>query len=586
MLKKLNYIFSRKEKLKIFGLLLMIIIGSFLQLLGVTAFMPFIEVIMNPDEIHNSTLMFTVYQKLNLSSTDVFLALMAVTIIVVYIFKNVYLGILQNCILKFSYKTRMTLAVRLLTTYVNEPYTFHLTKNIAELQRILQVDTNQFMQLINSSLQFISEVTVCIVIGLYLFDTSHSITLIVLGALVVCLALFMFVSKKVSTKLGKQNQMYNARLFQWINQSLGGIKEVKVLHREDFFIDSYRTNYKKLIWGARVNELLAAIPKYIMEAATITGLLVAIMLKTFFGFAGNETSDFIPQLAVFAVAAFQLLPSAGKLNAFANSIMYSIPSLDSIYSDLKEVENFTLNRKQPEQNTEQKCFTDCIHIDHISYCYPNVEQPVLKDVEFKIPIGSTVALIGSSGAGKTTLADVILGLLEPSSGRIMADDMDIYQNLYQWHKQLGYIPQTIYLSDDTIRNNVAFGISESEINDDMIWTALEKAQLTDFVKNLPQGLDTYVGDRGVRLSGGQRQRIGIARALYHDPAILVLDEATSALDNETEQAVMDSIEKLRGEKTMLIIAHRLTTLKNADYIYEVVDGKVIERNKEDVLREA
>lgn len=586
MIKKLNYIFDRKEKWKIFGLLLMIIVGSFLQLLGVTAFMPFIEVIMNPDKIRESALMYMIYQKLNLSSTDVFLALMSVAIIFIYIFKNVYLGILQNFILKFSYQTRMKLSVRLLTTYVNEPYTFHLGKNIAELQRILQVDTNQFMQLVNSSLQFISEITVCIIIGLYLFDTSHSITVVVLGALVVCLSLFILVSKKISTKLGKQNQMYNARLFQWINQSLGGIKEVKVLHREDFFIDSYKTNYKKLIWGARINELLSAIPKYIMEAATITGLLVAIMLKTFFGFAGKETGDFIPQLAVFAVAAFQLLPSAGKLNAFANSIMYSIPSLDSIYKDLKEVEHFAPGKKPDEQISEKKEFTDCIYVDHITYCYPNVAQPVLKDVELKIPIGSTVALIGSSGAGKTTLADVILGLLEPSSGRIMADDMDVYKNLCQWHRQLGYIPQTIYLSDDTIRNNIAFGISESEIDDDKVLSALEKAQLTNFINTLPDGLNTFVGDRGVRLSGGQRQRIGIARALYHDPAILVLDEATSALDNETEQAVMESIEKLRGEKTMLIIAHRLTTIKNADYIYEVADGKAVARAKEDVLREA
>lgn len=583
MIKKLNYIFDRKEKLKIFGLLIMIIIGSFVQLLGVTAFMPFIQIIMTPEKIQESALMYGIYQWLNLPSTDAFLALMSGIIIFIYIFKNVFLAILQNCILKFSYQTRMKLSVRLLTTYINEPYTFHLSKNIAELQRILQVDTNQFMQLVNNSLQFISEVTVCIVIGLYLFDTSHSITVIVLGALAICLALFMLVSKKVSTKLGKQNQMYNARLFQWINQSLGGIKEVKVLHRENFFIDSYRTNYKKLIWGARVNELLSALPKYIMEAVSITGLLVAIIVKMFWGYAGNEPSDFIPQLAVFAVAAFQLLPSAGKLNAFANNIMYSIPSLDSIYSDLREVEHALESNKKLTETFEKPEFTDCIHINHISYCYPNVEKPVLQDVDFKIPIGSTVALIGSSGAGKTTLADVILGLLEPSSGHIMADNMDIYKHLSQWHRQLGYIPQTIYLSDDTIRNNIAFGIAPSDIDDEKVYAALTKAQLTDFIHTLPEGLDTFVGDRGVRLSGGQRQRIGIARALYHDPAILILDEATSALDNETEQAVMDSIEKLRGEKTMLIIAHRLTTIKNADYIYEVTDGKAILRTKEEVL---
>jgi len=340
MIQKLRYIFNRKDKIKIFFLMIMIIIGSFLQLLGVTAFMPFIEIVMEPGKIFETEITAMVYQRLNLSSTDVFLAIMAVAIIGVYIIKNIYLSILQNSILKFSYRTRMNLAVRLLTTYMHEPYIFNLGKNIAELQRSLQVDTNQFMMLVNNTLQIVAEAMVCIVIGLYLFDTSHSITGAVLGLMVVCLGLFLFISKKVSTK------RYNALLFQWINQSLGGIKEVKVLQREDFFIDSYRKNYKKLIRGARINELLSAVPRYIMEAVCITGLLVAVIIKMFFGFAGKEVSDFIPQLAVFAVASFQLLPAIGKMNAFANSIMYCLPSLDMIYNDLREIEkmpeNFTV----------------------------------------------------------------------------------------------------------------------------------------------------------------------------------------------------------------------------------------------------
>lgn len=585
MIQKLRYIFNRKDKIKIFFLMIMIIIGSFLQLLGVTAFMPFIEIVMEPGKIFETEITAMVYQRLNLSSTDVFLAIMAVAIIGVYIIKNIYLSILQNSILKFSYRTRMNLAVRLLTTYMHEPYIFHLGKNIAELQRSLQVDTNQFMMLVNNTLQIIAEAMVCIVIGLYLFDTSHSITGAVLGLMAVCLGLFLFISKKVSTKLGEENQRYNALLFQWINQSLGGIKEVKVLQREEFFIDSYRKNYKKLIRGARINELLSAVPRYIMEAVCITGLLVAVIIKMFFGFAGKEVSDFIPQLAVFAVASFQLLPAIGKMNAFANSIMYCLPSLDMIYNDLREIEKMPENLQPAKREGKKRTFQNGIHVEHVTYQYPGAERPVLKDVDINIPIGSTVALIGASGAGKTTLADIILGLLPPCEGRIMADDMNVYDDLAEWHRHLGYIPQSIYLSDDTIRNNIAFGIPEAEIDEKKIKAALEKAQLTEFVDSLEKGADTFVGDRGVRLSGGQRQRIGIARALYHDPDILVLDEATSALDNETEQAVMEAIESLQGTKTMIIIAHRLTTIRNADAIYEIGEGIAVKREKDEVIKE-
>ena len=256
-----------------------------------------------------------------------------------------------------------------------------------------------------------------------------------------------------------------------------------------------------------------------------------------------------------------------------------------VFFEGKTVGLFALShlKNELEGKTENWKFMKGVFAEHITYHYPDSDTEVLHDITLEIPKGKTVALIGPSGAGKTTLADIILGLLPPVSGVVRMDDKNIYENLRSWRQKLGYIPQSIYLSDDTIRNNVAFGIYEDQIDDDAIWKALEKAQLKDFVQGLEKGLDTYVGDRGVRLSGGQRQRIGIARALYHDPEILVLDEATSALDSSTEQAVMESIESLQGLKTMVIIAHRLTTIKNADLIYEVVEGKVIQRKKEDIL---
>ena len=582
MVKKLRYVFDRKDKIKLVGLAILIVIGSVLELLAVAVFNPFIEVLMQTSSIEDDSFLKLFFTHIHLNGIEQYLVVLSALIAVIYLVKNIYLSFLQNVILSFSYTTRMNLATRLLTTYMNEPYTFHLSKNIAEMQRCLQSDTSQFMSLINSCLQLTVEMVTCLALAAYLFHTSHSITVVIGVLLLLCIGLFFMISKKVSSRLGRQNENYNAKLFQWINQSLGGIKELKILQREEYFIDSYKTNYKKLIWGARVNELIAALPKYIVETVAMVGLVFAIIIKLLFGHGALET--FIPQIAVFAVAAFRLLPSVGRVNAYINSIMYNKASLDMIYDDLKEIDSEPVQEIEWQEKKEKWIFTKGVTVEHVSYHYPDSDVEVLHDISLEIPKGKTVALIGPSGAGKTTLADIILGLLPPVSGVVRMDQHNVYENLRSWREKLGYIPQSIYLSDDTIRNNVAFGIYEAQIDDNAIWKALEKAQLKEFVQGLENGLDTYVGDRGVRLSGGQRQRIGIARALYHDPEILVLDEATSALDSSTEQAVMESIESLQGLKTMIIIAHRLTTIKNADLVYEVSGGNVTLRDKNEVIR--
>lgn len=582
MVKKLRYVFDRKDKIKLVGLAILMVIGSVLELLAVAVFNPFIEVLMQTSSIEDDSFLKLFFTHIHLNGIEQYLVVLSALIAVIYLVKNIYLSFLQNVILSFSYTTRMNLATRLLTTYMNEPYTFHLSKNIAEMQRCLQSDTSQFMSLINSCLQLTVEMVTCLALAAYLFHTSHSITVVIGVLLLLCIGLFFMISKKVSSRLGRQNENYNAKLFQWINQSLGGIKELKILQREEYFIDSYKTNYKKLIWGARVNELTAALPKYIVETVAMVGLVFAIIIKLLFGHGALET--FIPQIAVFAVAAFRLLPSVGRVNAYINSIMYNKASLDMIYDDLKEIDSEPVQEIEWQEKKEKWIFTKGVTVEHVSYHYPDSDVEVLHDISLEIPKGKTVALIGPSGAGKTTLADIILGLLPPVSGVVRMDQHNVYENLRSWREKLGYIPQSIYLSDDTIRNNVAFGIYEAQIDDNAIWKALEKAQLKEFVQGLENGLDTYVGDRGVRLSGGQRQRIGIARALYHDPEILVLDEATSALDSSTEQAVMESIESLQGLKTMIIIAHRLTTIKNADLVYEVSGGNVTLRDKNEVIR--
>lgn len=579
MYKKLSYIFSKRDKYKIALLLCIMVAGSFLELLGVAVFQPFVNIIMMPDSIQENPYLARIYQMFGCSTAESFLTVVALGIIVIYVVKNVYLWVEQNLIMKFTYGMQQKLSTRLLTTYLSEPYTFHLNKNIAELQRSMQEDTGLFTQVLMHTLQLVAEVVVCIVLGVYLFTVSNSITVVIVGLLILCVVLFTKITKRFTEQLGKEAQVYKGKLYQWVNQSLGGVKEVKVLNREEFFVSSYKKYYGLYIKGVRINRLLSITPKYMVEAVCMTGLLIAIIIKLNFGH--GELENFIPQLATFAVAAFRLLPSVGRINEHVNNILYAVPSVDLIYGDLKGIEDY--QESKGEEEGKEWSFEHGITAKHITYAYPNTDTNVLEDASCVIPKGKTVAFIGSSGAGKTTMADIILGLLAPQRGKILVDDIDVFKNLTMWHHQIGYIPQVIYLSDDTIRNNIAFGIHEDQIDEEAVRTALKKAQLAEFVDTLPDGLDTIVGDRGVRLSGGQRQRIGIARALYHDPEILVLDEATSALDNETETAVMEAIESLQGSKTMIIIAHRLTTIQNADIIYEVGDGKVTERSKEYVF---
>ncbi len=574
MLKKLNDIFSKTDKIKIGILMIIVVIGSFLELLSVSIFSPFIDLIMNPEALEESTMLSFVYDAFSIKSMQSFLALVAGGIILIYVVKNIYIIVEKNAIYKFSYRIQRTISTRLLKAYIKEPYTFHLNNNISVLQRSMQEDTDQFTKGIIHVMEMIAEVCVCVAIGVYLYITSKSITIIVAGLLLICLVVFSYISKRYSSEWGRQGQQHKSKIYQWMNQSLGGIKEIKVLNREKVFIDNYDNYYGKYVRVLRLNRLIGVVPKYIIEMVSMTGLLLAIIFKIYFG--QKELAEFVPQLAVFAVAAFRLLPSVGKINEHLSAVLYAMPSLDLIYHDLEEIKQLTIAEQKWDEDWK---FKEKIEIKNVSYTYPDGETAVIDAASFVIERGKTVAFVGASGAGKSTMVDILLGLLEPQRGKIYADGMDIYKNLPTWQREIGYIPQVIYLSDDTIRNNVAFGVAEKDIDEQAVKRALKQAQLLEFVESLPEGLETFAGDRGVRLSGGQRQRIGIARALYHNPEILVLDEATSALDNETETAVMEAIDKLQGQKTILIIAHRLTTIKNADVVYEVGNGRVERQNK-------
>ena len=570
MLTKLGYIFDKKDKWKITALLAAVVAGSFLELLGVTIFMPFINIIEKPWTIQEKWYLKMVYDLFHFQSAKEFMIGLSACIIVIYIVKNGYLIIEKSYIYKFSYNMQMKLSTRLLSTYMKEPYTFHLNKNIATLQRSLQEDTSKFMQVILYSLELVAELAVCFVLVIYLLFVSKSITIIVLGLLVVCVGSFLFLTRNYSRKLGQDNQGYQGKIYQWMNQALGGIKEIKILERESFFTDEYYKYYCKFAKGLRIARTISIIPKYVVEAVAISGLLVAIIVKLLFGEA--DMAYYVPQLTVFAVAAFRLMPSVGRINEHATNTLYALPSVELVYHDLVEIEDYI--EKQDHEVREAWNLQNAINVEHVTYHYPDTDELVIDDASLSIAKGKTVAFIGASGAGKTTMVDIILGLLTPQKGAVMADNINVHEKPKTFHAQVGYIPQVIYLSDDTIRNNIAFGVKEKDIDEQAVREAMDKAQLTEFIDSLPYGLDTIVGDRGVRLSGGQRQRIGIARALFEDPEVLVLDEATSALDNETEAAIMDSINRLHGKKTLIIIAHRLQTIEKCDMVYRVENGKV------------
>lgn len=571
LFRKVNYILNKKQKIRLIILITLIMIGGVMELVGIAAILPFVNVLTKPELIHTKQYYSFFYNLFHLNSDRQFLFIMAITLALVYIIKNVYLIIMYDIQYRFTYNNQRRVANKLMDAYMKQTYLFHVSKNVSELYRNVFVDVNMFFQAVLSALQLFTEIVVCLLLAVYLFIQDKTITVGVIVLLSAFGLLFIKMFRKKSSNLGITSRKKSSDIGKWIRQSFEGIKEIKILNREQFFLKQVDENYAVYADAQRKNSLINVAPRPIFEAVCVSTLMLAVAIKIFRGVAMEY---FIPVMSVFAVAAFRLLPSFGRLTAYMNNIQYNKPAVDAVYHDLKEVEQLMRDNQVRNSHKEKVDVTEAIHICDIRFKYPAVDKYVLDGATLDVPKNHSVALVGPSGAGKTTLADIILGVLEPESGHVYADGTDVYEYLYGWHQNLGYIPQAIYLMDDTIRNNILFGIPEGEVNEEAVWRALEDAQLKEFVEELEQGIDTVIGEHGVRLSGGQRQRIGIARALYNDPAILVLDEATSALDNETEAAVMDAINGLQGKKTLIIIAHRLSTIEKCDLKYEVKDGKV------------
>jgi ABC-type multidrug transport system fused ATPase/permease subunit len=581
MLKKVNYILDRKQKIKLFVLSVIIIIGAFMELLGVSSIMPLINVAMEPSVVDTTWYMIKIRDFFGFTDVNQMVVFLSLVLIIVYVVKNIYITIQYNFQYRFIFNNQRYLAVKMMNSYMHQSYLFHVSRNVAELQRNVTEDVNGFYTVILNILQFMAEASVCIVLVIYLMRMDIMTTVVVAAMIAIFAIFFGIIFKKVLVKKGRENRQVSVSLTKLILQSFSGIKEIKVMNKESYFLDSYDRTYKRFTVLQRQQTMLSFISRPTMETMCICGLLITLISKIIF--FNSNISSFVPTLSVFAVAAFRMLPSFNRISGYMSTIMFNRNAIDVLYEDLVEINELSKNTKVVcLDNKKIDKLEKGIDIKNVSFKYPESDKWILRNLDMHIEPNTSVALIGASGAGKTTLADVILGILEPQEGKVLVDGIDIKENKDGWHNCLGYIPQSIYLMDDTIRANVAFGIDKDKIEDNAVWKALGEAQLDGFVRQLPHGLDTEIGDRGVKLSGGQRQRIGIARALYQNPQVLILDEATSALDNETEKDVMEAIEGLYGTRTLIVIAHRLSTIKNCDFIYEVKGGNVVLRDNAEI----
>lgn len=579
LLGKVRAIFDRKQKWQLVGLGIMIFIGGLLETLGVSAMIPVVQALLAPDELMGYIDRIPVVKNLcdALSITTVKQVTMALLygMMAIYVIKNLYILLLTYMQNTFITKNRNRMISRVMAEFLNRPYEKYLGADIPTVFRITDSDIPQTFSLILAMLQLASEAVVTCLIFMVLLLNDPGMTLFIIAVFGLLTLFIVKVFKPRLNRIGARNQAIQSRIAKWRIQATYGLKDVKVLNREEFYVRNYYETGKVGAEVARNYAVLNNMPRLLIETVFIVSVLGFLVVYIN---GGGDITAMVTTISAFAIAAVRVLPSVNRINTYITEIAYTQPSLDFVYDNLQEgmKTDAMLAERRAYSQVEKLKLDHQIELDHISFHYPDSDKNIFEDAHMIVPKGKSVGIIGTSGAGKSTIVDILLGLLHAQTGTITCDGVDIFKNYESWLAQIGYIPQSIYLIDESIRDNIAFGIDADKIDEKRIWEVLEEAQLKEFVEELPEGLDTTIGDRGVRLSGGQRQRIGIARALYNDPEILVFDEATSALDNDTEAAVMEAVNSFHGRKTMIIIAHRLNTIEKCDMIYKVENMKLVE----------
>lgn len=581
VLGKFNKLLNAKQKSRLAILGLVTVIGAFLEVIGVSLMLPLITAIMQPDIITSNKYIVYICNILDLHSHRTFVIVCIIAVIFVFIFKDFFLMMQYYIQARFVCNNQFAMQQKMLSGFLNRPYEFFLNAESGEILRVVQSDVPATYALLTTVLGMFTESVVALAISVTIFIIDPLMTTFVIVMMAVVVIAIAKLVKPVLKKKGEEQLINNSLMYKWLIQGITGIKEIKVGGKENFFKENFEISGKKYISAEKWRTVFSNIPRLMIEMVSVCSTLAFI---AFMIYKGREIETLVPTLGAFAMAAMKLMPSANRIVAGINQVVFQLPSLNKLLEDIEMFEEDEKKYSSYRKNNSDKAlkdltFNDKIELKNITYSYQNSDRLILDKANMIIPIGKSIGIVGASGSGKTTAVDILLGILLAKEGEVLTDGINVMEHYSEWLSNIGYIPQSIFMLDDDIKSNVAFGVKKEEQDEERVWEALREAQLEDFVRGLKDGICTQIGERGMRLSGGQKQRIGIARALYSNPAVLVFDEATSALDSETEAAVMSSINGLHGKKTMIIIAHRLQTIKECDIVYRVGDGKIKEENK-------
>ena len=568
MIRKLFLIFNKKQKRQLLLIGVLLFIGILFEMLGLGILIPALTIILNPNLIKENTSFEYILNFLGNPSSNLIVFYSLGILVFVYTCKVIYLSFLSFKQSSFSSKLVAEISFSLFKCYLLQPYKFHLNKNSSDLINNIQTEASQFTSISQAFIFIVLEIT--IIIG------SFTILVIAnpLGAITVCFLLlfssylFNKLTKNKILNLGVLRQDLGIDLNKNLIQGLNAVKDIKIFGVESFFLEKFKKPTFSRAQALSKLTTLQQFPRLYLEFIAVISLVMLIGINVF---QQKPLDSLLPTIGVFIAASFRMLPSVNRILSSMQGIKSAKPVIDLLYEEFKLIKNQELH----ENFKSNVFFKNNIELRNIGMIYENNEVPALNKINIKICKGETIGIFGKSGSGKSTLVDIMLGLLKPTSGLVLVDNCNISNNKHQWQNLIGYVPQTIFLLDDSIKNNIAFGIPNNKISHDALNKAIDDAQIRELINELPNGLDTVVGERGVRLSGGQRQRIGIARALYKNPEILVLDEGTSALDYTTENNIMKSINAFKHNKTIIIIAHRLSTLENCDSLYEINKGNLI-----------
>jgi ABC-type multidrug transport system fused ATPase/permease subunit len=573
--RKIWEILTPKQRRGALRLMVLILIGMVLEMAGLGLVIPALGLMVQSDPAAQYPGLAPWLARLGNPTRQQLIVGGMLALVLTSLVKGVFLAFLAWRQSRFVYGLQAELSRRLFAAYLRQPYSFHLQRNSALLIRNTIHHSGGVTTVLTQALTLATEVTVLAGIAVLVVLVEPVGALWVVVVLGLAGWVFNRITRSYIARWGAASQYHEGQRLQHLQQGLGGVKDVKLLGREQDFLDQYHAHN---VGSARVTErqsTVAALPRLVFELLGVIGLttLVGVMVVQ-----RRSPEAVLPVLGLFAAAAFRIMPSVTRILAAVQSTRFAMPMVDTLHGELA-----TINRTETLSSQAVR-FDSTLSLEDVTFTYEQAAAPALHGITLSIPRGASVGFIGGSGGGKTTLIDLILGLLTPTSGRICVDGVNINDRLRGWQDQIGYVPQAVFLTDDTLRRNIAFGLANDQIDDAAVWRALRAAQLASFVEGLPEGLATIVGERGVRISGGQRQRIGIARALYHDPSVLVLDEATSSLDTDTERGVMAAVTALQGEKTVLIVAHRLSTVERCDRLFRIEQGRIVaEGSSESVL---